>query len=516
MNDWYLGSLLVGAGVCLGFSLHAADLALQSGARRYVYLLALSVLQCAYCLVAYRYLTHEDGALALPWGQAICAFTPFIVCLFGDLTIDLTERNARWLRVLQRVNLALSTVFALAVVSDMTLGTALALRPGIETDLASIHRHRLVFTLPGQAWLGWVSCSFVLYAALLVSSRRLRRELSPMIVGAAAYFFATTSDFGILIGAYDAHFIQHFGYFALVLGCWRVLASRFEQSLVEQRAAIERLEAQRQRLLVSAPMLHKQKLDSLGTLAAGVAHEINNPIHGILNYAHLMKRGLDPESETRAFVDEIERESKRVAHIVRNLLHFGRENESRTIAADARVIVEDTLTLVRSLLEKDDIALEVRVAPDLPNLVCRVQQLEQVVMNLVMNARDALKRRSPERFEPKLISIHVRRRRAETDPEDDEWITIEVTDNGDGFDQALAERIFDPFFTTKPDGEGTGLGLSISHGIVRSHGGNLACESVAGKVTRFWVELPSSPPEPAPELEPLPEAGAKLGAHAEE
>ncbi|HSO32277.1 MAG TPA: ATP-binding protein, partial [Labilithrix sp.] len=153
-------------------------------------------------------------------------------------------------------------------------------------------------------------------------------------------------------------------------------------------------------------------------------------------------------------------------------------------------VVQNTLTLVRTLLHKDKISITLHLDDEMPVIVCRYQQLQQVLMNLVMNARDALNRRVSSRTDDKEIVIRVR----SVPGSGDGSVTFEVIDNGDGFDAATAERVFDPFFTTKPHGEGVGLGLSISHGIIEAHGGRLSCESLPGSQTQFRVELPCTPP----------------------
>jgi signal transduction histidine kinase len=489
MSEWYLGSLLVITGTCIGFGVHAANLALQTRSRRYLNLLTLAILEGAYGLVTYRYMQQTSGPTALPWGLLICVFTPYITYVFGDLTMDITELRPRWLVIGQRINLVLTTAFVSGVVADLLLGTALMVHPFVETDLTSAHRHRLAFTPLGLGYLTWVSIAFGCFATVLFRHPRARRELLPMTLGCVVYFAATILDFGILTHLRDGYFIQHLGFFALLFGCWRVLAARFEQLIVDQQAALARLEAQRQELLIAAPLLHKQKLDSLGTLAAGVAHEINNPISGILNYAQLMKHAMAEGGEERRFVDEIEREAKHVAAIVRNLLHFGRADETEPVATEVLEVIQNTLALVRTLFEKEDITIRVQVDDDMPVIVCRLQQLQQVLMNLVMNARDALNRRTTDRGEEKEIVIRARSVPAGKSGS----VVFEVTDNGDGFDAAVAERVFDPFFTTKPHGEGVGLGLSISHGIVHAHGGTLSCESAPGRKTCFRVELPWTP-----------------------
>jgi signal transduction histidine kinase len=489
VTDQYNVSFLVVGGVCVGFAMHALSLATQTRRIRYLYLALLALLEAAYCFVAWRYFSLTDGHLALPWGQAFCVFSPYITCVFGELTMDLSERRPRWLHVLQRINLVLTTAFAAGVLADMLLGTSLTMRPEITTDLASLHRHRFVFTAIGMAYLSWVSIAFVCFAVTLVAAHRTRRDLLPMVLGSILYFGATISDFGICVAIFDAPFTQHLGFFALVIGCWRVISNRFEEGLADMRSAVVRLEQQRNRLLLAAPMLHKQKLDSLGTLAAGVAHEINNPIQGIMNYALLIKREAAPETTVGQFADEIACESKRVADIVQSLLRFARADELTdgpvAVAVDVSEILEGPLRLIRSSLTQRGITLDVRIEDGLPEVTCRAAQMQQVIMNLITNARDALLSRSSTRSDEKRIGVEASRDRRDGEP----WWVVVVSDTGDGFDPGLAERIFDPFFTTK-GAAGTGLGLSVSHGIVQAHGGQITCESEPGRGARFCVTIP--------------------------
>lgn len=250
----------------------------------------------------------------------------------------------------------------------------------------------------------------------------------------------------------------------------------------------QRLEVERQKVLLAAPLLQKQKLDSVGTLAAGVAHEINNPVHSILNYAQLLKRGLAAEAAERSFAVEIEREAHSIAEVVRHLLLLGRADETQAIAVDVRMLVRDIFVLLRAPLRDDGIKLDMVVDGEVRDIACRVQQLQLVLLNLITNAREALARRSPERTDEKAITL-----RALPLPGNADWLRFEVIDSGDGFDADIATRVFDPFFTTKPFGEGTGLGLSICHGIVGAHGGTMTCESQPGRRTCFVVDLPCAP-----------------------
>jgi len=252
----------------------------------------------------------------------------------------------------------------------------------------------------------------------------------------------------------------------------------------------DRLRLQEENDRIEVQLRQAQKLESIGTLAGGVAHEINNPIMGIMNYAQLILDQLGPDSPVAEYATEIGRESERVAAIVKNLLSFARQDkEAGRKAARLGDIVEGTLSLIKTVMRHDQIVLTVDVPSDLPEVQCRSQQIRQVIMNLLTNARDALNERYPGHDPNKAIIISAREvslvcgRPARA-------VRLTVEDHGPGIPDDLRKRIFDPFFTTKPHDKGTGLGLSISHGIVKDHGGELSVESAPGQWTRFHIDLP--------------------------
>jgi PAS domain S-box-containing protein len=242
-----------------------------------------------------------------------------------------------------------------------------------------------------------------------------------------------------------------------------------------------------ERKQLESQVRQQQRLESIGTLASGVAHEINNPVQGILNYAELMHARADDPTTVREFCDEISRESERVATIVRNLLAFSRqEREQAREPVDVRKLVDATLSLIHAVIRKDNVRVEVEIPADLPRVPCRPQQIQQVIMNLVTNARDALNSRYAGYHDDKRIEISAETFTNESRP----WMRITVADHGGGIPADVRERVFDPFFTTKGRDKGTGLGLSVSHGIALDHGGKLRLESELGVGTRFFLELP--------------------------
>ncbi len=243
--------------------------------------------------------------------------------------------------------------------------------------------------------------------------------------------------------------------------------------------------AERERANLEAQLRQQQKLESIGTLASGVAHEINNPIQSIMNYADLVRARMREDDPVAEYASEIIVETERVASIVRSLLAFARQEKEHHSPARLCDIVDSSLTLMRTVLRRDHITLHVDVPELLPKIKCRSQQIQQVFMNLLGNARDALNARFPDFHPDKQISVVARR--FERDGES--WVRATVEDHGVGIAPEIIDRVFDPFFTTKGRDSGTGLGLSISHGIIREHRGDLTVESEPGEPTRFHVDL---------------------------
>lgn len=235
-----------------------------------------------------------------------------------------------------------------------------------------------------------------------------------------------------------------------------------------------------------AQMRQQQKLEAIGTLAGGVAHEINNPLNGILNYAQLILDQIDAESESATFANEIVNETERISGIVRNLLQFSRMEKQAHSLASIYDIVENTTSLIHTIIKKDNIVLDFNLDKDLPDIKCRSQQIQQVLMNLLTNAKDALNERYPGTDDNKRIEL-----RCYLLFEGDLlWLVMSVLDFGCGIPEDIKNRIFEPFFSTKPKDKGTGLGLSISYGIVKDHHGELLVESVENQYTKFSVKLP--------------------------
>ena len=229
-----------------------------------------------------------------------------------------------------------------------------------------------------------------------------------------------------------------------------------------------------------AMLIETEKIGALGTLVAGIAHELNNPMMGMLNYAQYCLKHVPKPGKVYSILEDMVRETERCADIVKNLLTFSRMDKAGNEKYDKihwSIIVDRVIGLFQYRIDKENIAIERSGEDDLPKIFAKTGNLQQVLLNLIGNALDAL-----SDVKDKVIQI---RAVSETDA-----IRIDISDNGCGIAKKHLATIFDPFFTTKPPGKGTGLGLSVCRSIVEDHNGKISCESMPGKGTTFSVRLP--------------------------
>ncbi len=253
------------------------------------------------------------------------------------------------------------------------------------------------------------------------------------------------------------------------------------------RDITERIQMKQKERELEAQLRQQQKLEAIGTLAGGVAHEINNPLNGIMNYAQLILDLSDAQSAGADYAREIVHETERISVIVKNLLQFSRHEKQSHSYASIYDIIGQTVSLVNTVIKKDQITLDLQLDDGLPDIKCRSQQIQQVIMNLLTNARDALNEKYQGYDKNKVISVRCN----EFESGSRRWLRLSVLDNGNGIPTEVRDRIFEPFFSTKPKEIGTGLGLSISYGIVNEHHGTISFKSEPGKYTNFILELPA-------------------------
>jgi PAS domain S-box-containing protein len=261
-----------------------------------------------------------------------------------------------------------------------------------------------------------------------------------------------------------------------------ISAPVFEEGVIVGALGIMRDVTDDQRL--AEQLLQQEKLAAIGQLVSGVAHELNNPLAGVMAFSELLLASdAAHDADARHAMETIHREAMRAAKIVSHLLTFARQRAAERMAADLNAIVTDTLELRRYALRTAQIDLEVVLDPAMPRTWADPFQLQQVVLNLVSNAEQALT------DWPGARRIIVWTQRVENK------LVVAVSDTGPGIPPDRRDRIFNPFYTTKTVGQGTGLGLSISDGIVREHGGQIRVESHPGEGATFLVELPLVAPD---------------------
>lgn len=235
---------------------------------------------------------------------------------------------------------------------------------------------------------------------------------------------------------------------------------------------------------------HAQKLEAIGQLVSGIAHELNNPLSAVIAYCQLILSNQSIPPEEIQSLETILSEGRRAAKIVSNVLTFARQHRSQRALADINRVVDDTLALRRYALSGANIGLTIEIQQSIPSVWMDHFQIQQVLLNLINNAEHALKNWTG----PRKIKIMT--------ASSDEYVTVIVADTGPGIQEEIVQEIFNPFFTTKDVGQGTGLGLAISDGIVRAHGGMITVESTPGEGAAFTVRLPL-PDEQSDETEQL-------------
>jgi len=226
-------------------------------------------------------------------------------------------------------------------------------------------------------------------------------------------------------------------------------------------------------------LYQSDKLASLGRLTSGIAHEINNPLTGVLSYSSILLKRADFDAEVKQDLEVIVRETKRCREIVKRLLNFARQEPPKKTKVNINEVIERTISILTNQFNLKNISTQIKIADNLPAIKADANQLQQVLMNLLVNAADAIDEKGGEI----LVSA------VSGDLNGQESITIEVTDFGCGIPQEIQAKIFEPFYTTKGQ-KGTGLGLAVVWGIVEKHEGKIEVKSKVGKGTTITLRLP--------------------------
>lgn len=369
-----------------------------------------------------------------------------------------------------RYELGAQTVVAAAEPVSGRLGWTVLVRVPESAAFATVARMRRTVLASLSAALG------LLFVLGYLFMRRVDTALSGVVAGAEAYGRGRL-DVRVPVTGQDelADLAKTFNAMGGELLTARSRLERWNEDLkqkVEERTA-ELKKAQ-------AQLVEAQKLAAIGQLGAGVAHEINNPLAGILGHAQLLLLDRDETDKDTPALKSIESAARRAREITHNLLRFSQQRDRPDLKAiDLNGVVRDTLVLTESSIRSEGIELRLALSGELPAVHGDAGQLSQVLLNLVTNARTALRERTPRRLELSTAAQDGR-------------VRLSVEDTGKGIKPEHLPRVFEPFFTTKDVWTNVGLGLSVSYRIIAEHGGQIRVTSQVGKGSRFVVELPAA------------------------
>jgi len=277
-----------------------------------------------------------------------------------------------------------------------------------------------------------------------------------------------------------------------------VMKSNLKRLVPAVQRELRDSEERKERKRLDRRVQQLQKFEALGKLVGGIAHDFNNMIGAILGWAEMGCEETQPENPSYNRFQKIRRQAMRAGKLTSQLLAFAGGQILQTRKINLNIVVQEEMSLLGRIIG-EDIAVRVHVAPDLRVTLADPTQIEQVLMNLCLNARDAMSEGGQLLIETRNVEIGVEFCRDHAYGLPGSYVMLSVTDSGVGMDVATMERMFEPFFTTKETGKGTGLGLATVHGIVNQHGGFILTNSEPGKGTSFQVYLPASSGEHEPD-----------------
>lgn len=339
--------------------------------------------------------------------------------------------------------------------------------------------------------IGGFSLAFIALLSLLMSTLVSRFVYRPLIDLEAGAKRLASGDLEQLIPERST---DEFGQVAKSFNAMTVALKSSQNELQAWALTLERKVSERTQELriAEAEKIRSEKLASVGLLAAGIAHELNNPLTGVLTFSHLLRKKMPEGSQDAEDLDLVIRETKRCAAIIKRLLDFAREKPPEKKFSDLNVIVENTIRIIERPASLGDVSITLDLDRELPPIWVDADLIEQVIMNMVVNAQQAVEKGGEITIQTRRVLKSANDGLGEAQPP---VVEISIADTGCGISKENLKRIFDPFFTSKEVGKGTGLGLSVSYGIVSAHGGTIEVESQIDEGTTFRIFLPVFPPE---------------------
>jgi PAS domain S-box-containing protein len=409
------------------------------------------------------------------------------------------------------------TIVMLQDVSDLAV-----LRRSQEALKASEERFRSIFenaaagmaTVAPDGSLLQVNralCGFLGYGDVAMSRMKVDDLTHPEDREAARSLFDETKRAGVRELALETRYVRGDGLivWGRATAAWvydadmrPLYAVAMVEDITQRKRAEEALEQSEEALRRSEEQLRQsQKMEAIGTLAGGVAHDFNNILTGVLGYAELLKLDTKPGEKVYQAADVIHKAARRGADLTQQLLGFARKGKQQNVPVDMRATIHEIVELLSRTIDKS-ITITQRYRDRRAHVIGDPVQLQQVFINLAVNARDAMPSGGELTFVTDLARLQEADCRDHPGASPGEYLVVSVIDTGCGIPEELRERIFEPFFTTKERGKGTGMGLAMVYGIVKNHGGTIRVDSEVRRGTTFSVYLPHARPqgEPVPEV----------------
>ena len=434
--------------------------------------------------------SHGELAVFLTDPDAFLPYAPFVSNLASMIAVVLEERRQRELSEAQQRELEARAKDALQT-SEARLAHALELaRAGhweydVGSDLFTFNDHFYRIFRTTAAEVGGYQMSSGDYA---------RRFCHPEDIGIVG------DEIRGLIDAPDASYqrqVEHrmryadgeFGYLSVVFSIVKDASGRTVKTFGVAQDITDRKRAEEERQNLEERLRVSQKMDAIGRLAGGVAHDFNNLLSVILSFATFASEALPAADPVRGDLDEIRKAAEGAASLTRQLLAFGRKQVLEPTVLELNQVVSELEKMLRRVIG-EDLDLELRLAPESHLVRADRGQLEQVLMNMVVNARDAMPSGGRITIETACVELDEDYAVRQPGVKAGSYVQLVVADTGCGMDQQAKEKIFEPFFTTKERGKGTGLGLSTVYGIVKQSGGHIRVDSEEGRGTTFTIQLP--------------------------
>jgi signal transduction histidine kinase/ActR/RegA family two-component response regulator len=461
---------VVMAGITLFVGAYFLLLYFRRGARRVDLSFAATCLAVGcydtFCALLYSVGSPVEGATWQRWQLTCLAVVAVAFFWFATEYLGRLARAFKWAVTLIFAALALAQLLDR---SDLTWRVSEPLVKHVALPFGLAVTYQEVATGPLASIQGLLSLLAFFYV-FAVSLRR-RREggpRAPSLLAAMSFFFATVAnDTCVNAGLYGFLYLMEYGYLGMILLMAYTLSSE-----VLDVARVRRERAQLEEQLRVA-----QKMEAIGRLAGGVAHDLNNQLTPVLGYAEMALRRGDVPDEVRVFLDQIRESAQSAADLTRQLLAFGRKQVLNLAVVDMNRVVSDAEKMLHRMM-REDLGFSLRLAEDAGNVRADETQLRQILANLVLNASDATPAGG-------MVLVETARERTP-----DDSVVLTVSDTGSGMDAETLAHIFEPFFTTKDRSQRSGLGLATVYGIATQHGGRVTASSEPGRGASFRVVLP--------------------------